>query len=113
MTTQRWPDHPLVPEPWTDDSPFHVEVVSALSEGACPKHLLPLAGHDGWCPRSGAYWELVSAASTIPVLYADRILGGPGVYPGWAQTDGRVVQVTREPNWGCELAQSSHVAPSV
>jgi len=31
--TSQWPDRPLVPDEWTDESGFHEQVVAAVSEG--------------------------------------------------------------------------------
>jgi hypothetical protein len=83
----RWPDRPLVPDEWTDESRYHKLVVAAVGEGHCPKHLTALRPPDGYCPSCGASWELTSHAGTIPAS---------GPYPLFAVTDGRTVLVSRE-----------------
>ena len=83
----RWPDRPLVPDEWTDDSGYHQQVVSAIAEGFCPKHQIPLESLDAYCPPCDACWELTTYAGTIPTT---------GPWPPWAVTDGSTVLVARD-----------------
>jgi hypothetical protein len=82
----QWPDRPLVPDEWTDESGFHEQVVAAISEGYCPKHRIALRTADGYCPVCLACYELTSSAGTADAS---------GVWAPWAVTDGRTVQVSR------------------
>jgi hypothetical protein len=81
-----WPDRPLIPDEWTDESGYHQPVVAAITEGFCPKHLGALRSPDAYCPSCDASWELTIYTGTIPT-------GGP--YPRFAVSDGRTVLVSR------------------
>lgn len=60
----RWPDRPLVPAEWADQSRHHELVVPAVSEGFCPEHSTALSPADGSCRSCEAAWELAGAAET-------------------------------------------------
>ncbi len=88
----RWPDRPIVPDEWTDDSGYHPYVVAAISEGFCPKHTIPLSAADAltaadFCSPCGVSWELTNTAGTISTF------GAPP--PPFAVTEGTVVLVSR------------------
>ena len=82
-----WPDRPLIPDEWTDDSGYHQPVVAAIAEGFCPKHLIALRLPDAYCRPCDASWELTISAGTIPTTRP---------YPPFAVSDGRTVLVCRE-----------------
>lgn len=82
----QWPEHPLVPDEWTDESGFHGPVVAAIAEGFCPKHLTPLSPADAFCSSCGDGWELTSSAGTVSTS---------GAWARWAVTDGEIVLVSR------------------
>jgi hypothetical protein len=91
-----WPDEPLIPDDWCDNSGYLPLVLTRLSEGHCPKHATPFSREDGYCVRCNAAYELVDSSGTIALTNV-----GPGVFPRWAMTDGTTVMISREPNWGC------------
>jgi hypothetical protein len=82
-----WPDWPLIPDEWTDDSGHHQPVVAAIAEGFCPKHLVSLRLPDAYCPPCRASWELTTSAGTITAS---------GPHPRFAVSDGRTVLVSRK-----------------
>jgi len=84
-----WPDYPLVPAEWADDS-YQPQVVAAIAEGHCPKHLGALAPPDGYCPSCRAGWELTMTAGTASSMPP------PGGWPPFAVTDGTTVLVSRD-----------------
>ena len=88
----RWPDNPLIPEAW-DSYDYHPEVLTSLSEGFCPKHLVRLDSA-GYCRSCGVGWELTSCVGTVPTSYVP--IPGRRYYPPFAVTDGYTVLVERE-----------------
>ncbi len=89
---QQWPDDPLIPDEWADEEKYHPQVVAALSEGFCPKHMIKLvpAGSlsaTDYCRPCRASWEFTTSAGTVPTT---------GMWvPRFAVTDGTVVLVSR------------------
>jgi hypothetical protein len=82
-----WPDRPLVPDDWTNDSGYHQQVSAAIAGGFSPKHLTALGSFgDDYCPSCNACWELTTYAGTIPTT---------GPWPPWIVTDGSPVLVSR------------------